>query len=30
MKAVSGIFGKGLKYVDLIGKGGDDLQQAVA
>jgi transposase-like protein len=30
MKAVSGIFGKGLKYVDLIGKGGDDLQQAAA
>jgi transposase-like protein len=30
MKAVAGIFGKGLKYVDLIGKGGDDLQQAMA
>jgi transposase-like protein len=30
MKVVAGIFGKGLKYVDLIGKGGDDLQQAVA
>jgi hypothetical protein len=30
MKAVRGIFGKGLKYVDLIGKGGDDLQQAVS
>jgi hypothetical protein len=30
MKAVAGIFGKGLKYVDLIGKGGDDLQQTLA
>jgi transposase-like protein len=30
MKAVAGIFGKGLKYVDLTGKGGDDLQQALA
>lgn len=30
MKAVSGIIGKGLKYVDLIGKGGEDLQQATA
>jgi transposase-like protein len=30
MKAVAGIFGKGLKYVDLIGKGGDDLQQEMA
>jgi transposase-like protein len=30
MKAVSGIFGKGLKYADLIGKGGEDLQQALA
>jgi transposase-like protein len=28
LKAVSGIVGKGLKYVDLIGKGGDDLQPA--
>jgi transposase-like protein len=28
MTAVKGIFGKGLKYVDLIGKGGDDLQRA--
>jgi hypothetical protein len=28
MKTVSGIFGKGLKYVDLIGKGGDDPQPA--
>jgi len=28
MKAVGGIFGKGLKYMDLIGKGGDDLQPA--
>ena len=28
LKAVHGIIGKGLKYVDLIGKGGDDLQQA--
>jgi transposase-like protein len=28
LKAVKGIFGKGLKYVDLIGKGGDDLQPA--
>jgi transposase-like protein len=30
LKACAGIFGKGLKYVDLIGKGGEDLQQAVA
>ena len=30
MTAVKGIFGKGLKYVDLTGKGGDDLQQALA
>jgi len=30
LKACSGIVGKGLKYVDLIGKGGDDLQQALA
>jgi transposase-like protein len=30
VKALSGIVGKGLSYVDLIGKGGDDLQQAVA
>jgi transposase-like protein len=28
LKAVHGIIGKGLKYVDLIGKGGDDLQPA--
>jgi len=28
MKAVSGIIGKGLKYMDLIGNGGDDLQPA--
>jgi hypothetical protein len=28
LKAVGGIIGKGLKYVDLIGKGGDDLQCA--
>jgi transposase-like protein len=30
MTAVKGILGRGLKYVDLIGKGGDDLQQTVA
>jgi transposase-like protein len=30
LKAVKGIVGRGLKYVDLIGKGGEDLQQAVA
>ena len=30
LKACAGIIGKSLKYVDLIGKGGDDLQQAVA
>lgn len=30
MTAVKGIVGKGLRYVDLIGKGGDDLQQATA
>ena len=30
LKACAGIIGKGLKYVDLIGKGGDDLQQAMA
>jgi transposase-like protein len=30
MLAMKGIIGKGLRYVDLIGKGGDDLQQAVA
>ena len=30
MKAIGGILGKGLKYVDLIGKGGEDLQQTVA
>jgi transposase-like protein len=30
MKAIKGIMGKGLKYVDLIGKGGEDLQQAMA
>jgi transposase-like protein len=29
-KAVTGIIGKGLKYVDLIGKGGDDLQRTAA
>jgi transposase-like protein len=28
MKAVGGILGKGLKYVDLIGKGGEDLHPA--
>jgi transposase-like protein len=28
MKAIKGIMGKGLKYVDLIGKGGEDLQCA--
>jgi len=28
MKAIKGIMGKGLKYVDLIGKGGEDLQPA--
>ncbi|MCE0499214.1 MAG: IS1595 family transposase [Methylacidiphilales bacterium] len=28
MKAVSGIIGKSLSYVELIGKGGDDLQPA--
>jgi transposase-like protein len=28
LKACAGIFGKGLKYVDLIGKGGEDLQPA--
>jgi transposase-like protein len=28
MKAVQGIIGKGLSYMDLIGKGGDDLQPA--
>jgi transposase-like protein len=30
LKAVGGIIGRGLKYVDLIGKGGDDLQQEMA
>ena len=30
LKAIKGIVGKSLSYVDLIGKGGDDLQQAVA
>ncbi len=30
MTAVTGIVGKGLRYIDLIGKGGDDLQQALA
>ncbi len=30
MTAVKGIVGKGLRYLDLIGKGGDDLQQATA
>jgi transposase-like protein len=30
MTAVKGIIGRGLKYVDLIGKGGDDLQQEMA
>jgi transposase-like protein len=30
LKACAGIIGKSLKYVDLIGKGGDDLQQALA
>ncbi len=30
LKACAGIIGKGLKYVDLIGNGGDDLQQALA
>jgi transposase-like protein len=30
LKAIRGIVGKSLSYVDLIGKGGDDLQQAVA
>jgi transposase-like protein len=28
VKAVQGIIGKGLKYADLIGKGGEDLQPA--
>jgi transposase-like protein len=28
LKACAGIVGKGLKYVDLIGKGGEDLQPA--
>jgi hypothetical protein len=28
LKAIKGIVGKGLKYVDLIGKGGEDLQHA--
>ncbi|MDB4793469.1 IS1595 family transposase [Methylacidiphilales bacterium] len=28
MTAIKGIVGKGLKYVDLIGKGGEDLQPA--
>jgi transposase-like protein len=28
LKAIHGIIGKGLRYVDLIGKGGDDLQCA--
>jgi len=30
LKACAGIIGKSLKYVDLIGKGGDDLQQEMA
>ena len=30
MTACKGIIGKSLKYVDLIGKGGEDLQQATA
>ena len=29
MKAVKGIVGRGLKYTDLTGKAGDDLQQAL-
>jgi len=30
LKACAGIIGKSLKYVDLIGKGGEDLQQEMA
>jgi transposase-like protein len=30
MTAIKGIVGKSLSYVDLVGKGGDDLQQTVA
>ena len=30
LEGVKGVIGRGLKYVDLIGKGGDDLRQAGA